>query len=91
MGVPRIRLALDAVECEVDADRLPRGADPLIDLGCTLRSAELRFDIRTTVDAFLRQGGRGSRKAAFDYFWESWKRRREIFSIRVENGLVERI
>jgi len=55
MGVPRIRLALDAVECEVDADRLPRGADPLIDLGCTLRSAELRFDIRAPVDAFLRQ------------------------------------
>ena len=55
--VPRVRLSLDPLECEIDADGAARGADALVDFRGALRAAELRFEIGAPVDAVARQIG----------------------------------
>jgi hypothetical protein len=55
MGVERVRLPVDPVEREIDADRFARGAHARVDPVRAFPPAKFRFEIRTAVDALAGQ------------------------------------
>ena len=57
MGIACVRLPRDALEIERDADAVPHGLHPRIDLRSTLSAAELGFEVVGAGNSLRRQVG----------------------------------